>query len=271
MKYISSKIEFLLAFTGSLLIVVPSMAADGLALWSSAGIEKNLAKGLNMDLEAEYRLYDNFSQMDRFTIGTSISYRLYRNPAKTFNIKADLGYKFLKTYNEPGITLKDINNGFQEYNEDEAYYLNKHRGFTSLSAKYETGRFSFSIRERYQFTYNDSIAVLETKYRYSSALDGLYPTEKVEEYKSAKTKNIWRSRFEMDYDIPNFKLNPFASIEFFNDVDNGLSLEKIRYIFGGSCSLAKVHSLKIYYVYQNNSDDDEPNGSAIGISYGFEF
>lgn len=271
MKYPSSKIGFLLALMGSILITAPSMAGDGIALWSSAGIEKKLTKGLNMDFETEYRLLDDLSQMDRFTIGTSVSYRLYRNTAKTLSVKADLGYKFLKTYNESSITLKGIDNGFQEYNEDEDYYLNKHRGFTSLSAQYEIGRFSFSIRERYQFTFNDSIAVNETKYRYSTSFDKLIPEETVVEYKSAKKKNVFRSRFEADYDIPGFKVNPYASIELFNDIDNGLQLEKTRYIIGGSCSLAKVHSLKIYYVYQNNQDDDEPSGSAIGISYGYEF
>lgn len=270
MKNPSSKIGFLLVLI-NLLIAIPSKAGDGLALWSSASVEKKLAKGLDVDFETEYRLYDNLSQTDRFSIGTSVSYRLYRNSAKTLSVKADLGYNFLKTYNESSITLKNIENNFQEYNEDEDYYLNKHRGYTSLSTQYEIGRFSFSIRERYQFTYNDSIAVKETKYRYSSSLDKLYPKETVEEYKSAKKRNVLRSRFEIDYDMPGFKFNPFASIELFNDIDNGLNLDKTRYSVGGNCSLAKVHSLKIYYVYQNNQDDDEPSGSAIGISYGYEF
>lgn len=270
MKYPSSKTGFLLALM-SLLIAVPSMAGDGLALWSSAGIEKKLAKGLSADFETEYRLCNDLSQMDRFTIGASVSYRLYRNPAKTFNVKADLGYKFLKTYNESNITLKNIVNGYQEYNEDEEYFLNKHRAYTSLSAQYEIGRFSFSLRERYQFTYNYSVAVKETKYRYSSSFGKLMPSETIEEYKSAKKINVLRSRFEADYDIPGFKINPFASIELFNDLDNGLNLEKTRYTIGGTYSFAKDHSLKIYYVYQNNQDDDEPGGSAIGISYGFEF
>lgn len=266
-------------------IFAQDSSENGVGLWSSIGVEKSISKGFNADIEIEYRVRDNFSHTDRWTIGTGLSYRLYRNSAKTFTIKADLGYKYMNVWNAEKRSDKDLyvhpdaDYTFLEYNIDEAYDIAKHRGYVSLSASYELGRFKFGLRERYQTTYNGEKQVMEHKFRYDETpVDG--DTDGIEgsivktselELKEAKTSNTLRSRLSIDYDIPNFKFNPFCTIELFNNLNNRMILDKTRYIIGGEYKYKKVHIFKLYYQYQNLVSDDEPNNSVIGFNYKFEF
>lgn len=258
---------------------------EGIGFWSSIGAEKKIAKGFNADFEVEYRMRDNFNHTDRWTVGAGLSYRLYRNEDKTFSVKADMGYKYMNVWNAEERDDKDlyvhpdVDYTFQEYNLDEAYNITKHRAYISLSASYELGRFKFGLRERYQMTYNDKIQVMEHKYRYNEAIvegdtDGIpgsITKESELEWKDAKTSNVFRSRFSIDYDIPNFKVNPYCSVELFNNLNKNFALNKTRYIIGGEYTYKKVHSFKLYYQYQDQNSDDDPNSSVIGFNYKFEF
>jgi hypothetical protein len=258
---------------------------EGIGFWSSIGAEKKIAKGFNADFEVEYRMRDNFNHTDRWTVGAGLSYRLYRNEDKTFSVKADMGYKYMNVWNAEERDDKDlyvhpdVDYTFQEYNLDEAYNITKHRAYVSLSASYELGRFKFGLRERYQMTYNDKIQVMEHKYRYNEAIvegdtDGIpgsITKESELEWKDAKTSNAFRSRLSIDYDIPNFKVNPYCSVELFNNLNKNFALNKTRYIIGGAYTYKKVHSFKLYYQYQDQKSGDDPNSSVIGFNYKFEF
>lgn len=258
---------------------------EGIGFWSSIGAEKKIAKGFNADFEVEYRMRDNFNHTDRWTVGAGLSYRLYRNEDKTFSVKADMGYKYMNVWNAEERDDKDlyvhpdVDYTFQEYNLDEAYNITKHRAYISLSASYELGRFKFGLRERYQMTYNDKIQVMEHKYRYNEAIvegdtDGIpgsITKESELEWKDAKTSNVFRSRFSIDYDIPNFKVNPYCSVELFNNLNKNFALNKTRYIIGGEYTYKKVHSFKLYYQYQDQKSGEDPNSSVIGFNYKFEF
>lgn len=258
--------------------------ADDLGAWLSAGVEKKIAKGLDTSVEAEYRLQDNMSENDRWALGASVSYRLYRNEAKTFDLKASLGYKYMNTYTPENIKYrdadklynkKDVNQQYPQYNLDEDYWLAKHRLNATLAASYTAGRFKFSLRERVQLTMNDSVAITEYKYRYSKILGGLYVDEDdgtETEYKGTDVRStVLRSRLSASYDIPGCKLNPFISAELFSDMENGLSREKIRYQAGVDYTFKKQHNFELYYAYQRESDGDEPGGHIIGFGYTFEF
>ncbi len=280
------KILVLLAAVAAPVLAISAQESEGVGLWTSIGAEKKIAKGFNADMEVEYRMRDNFNHTDRWTIGAGLSYRLYRNEAKTFSIKADAGYKYMNVWNAEERTDKDlyvhpdVDYSFQEYNLDEAYNIVKHRTYVSLSASYEVGRFKFGWRERYQMTYNDSLQIMEHKFRYDEGLDpdgdidgipGGISEESELEWKNAKVSNVLRSRISIDYDIPNFKVNPYCSLELFNNLNKNLALNKVRCIVGGAYTYKKVHSFKLYYQYQDQKSGDDPNSSVIGFNYKFEF
>lgn len=273
-------------FVLAMLLAAPLLAqGDDLGAWLSVGVDKRIAKGLSADIEAEYRLQDHLHQTDRWAVGASLSYRLYRNKAKTFDVKADAGAKLMRLYVPENMVMKDSvfvwdelldNDVFkgQEYNTDDAYTVSKFRATASVSASVEAGRFKISLRERYQYTGNDSVAVTERKWRYS-AKDGQVaerPDKADTEWKATNNRrHVLRSRLQLDYNIPNCKVDPYVSAELFNDLKDGLSLQKIRYLGGLEYKLNKVHQFKFYYAYQHNSDDDEPGGHIVGLSYGYSF
>ena len=246
----------------------------------SAGVEKKLAKGLSAEVDGEYRLSD-FKRTDRWTVGASLSYRLYRNEKKTFDVKADAGIKYMKVYYPESVKYRgdtisvwreDGEHRLRAYNLDTAYTVGRIRAFASVSASYKIGRFKFSLRERYQFTGNDSVCVNEYKYRYDKRAGDIVLKDVEEEWKAVNNRrHTLRSRLLASYDIRNFPVGPYASVELFNNLKEGFSVEKVRYLFGLDFELSKHHGLKLYYMYQNRSDDDEPGGHAVGLSYAFDF
>ena len=84
-------------------------------------------------------------------------------------------------------------------------------------------------------------------------------------------KTMLRSRISVDYDIPHFKLDPFASYEIFSDLSNSDAFEKGRLTVGAGFTLKKKHAFQIAYIWQNRSDDDESVRSALSINYTFKF
>ncbi len=270
----------------AMLISAPLLAqGDDFGAWLSVGVDKKVAKGLSAGIEAEYRMQDHLRQTDRWAVGASLSYRLYRNKAKTFDVKADAGARLMRLYVPESMVMKDsifvwdevldddVLKG-QEYNLDDAYTVSKFRATASVSASVEAGRFKISLRERYQYTGNDSVSVTERKWRYSSK-DGLVaerPDKADTEWKATNNRrHVFRSRLQVDYNIPNCKVDPYVSVELFNDLKDGFSLQKVRYLGGLEYKLNKVHEFKLYYAYQHNSDDDEPGGHIAGLSYCYNF
>ena len=53
--------------------------------WVSVGAEKKLLKGLEIGVDAEYRLSDNLKRTDRWSVGASVSYRVFRNQSKSIS------------------------------------------------------------------------------------------------------------------------------------------------------------------------------------------
>ena len=255
------------------LCLVPSAlsaSGDDAGMWVSAGLEKELVKGLDAGFEAEYRLRDHFRATDRWGAGLSVSYRLYRNASKTFSLKADAGVKYMKTYTPENIVLKGTDHGFQEYNADESYALDKIRTTVSVNGAFETGRFRISLRERFQFTANDSVLISETKWRYSKSFGELVPAGEEEEWKGTDNRRyVLRSRLLVEYDIPKCKIDPYVSVELYNDIADRFGLQKLRYQAGVEYKLHKKHGFKLYYAYQKKSDGDEPGGHIVGVNYCF--
>ncbi len=250
-------------------------AESNFGIWTSAGVEKKIASGVSANFETEYRMHNQVEVTDRFGFSTGLSYRLYRNKRKTFSVKCNLDYSFIRSLEPSSITLKNIvpdkeGNNIQEYNEDDAFWRSKHRGSLSLSAGLKLSRFRISLRERYRLTYYDGQYVKETRYRYSYVFDKLIAREEEIELKSAKQLNVLRSRMQIYYDIPSFKINPFTSIEFFNDIDNSLKLYKTRWRIGGGYTYNKTHNFVVYYQFQNVSDQEEPGRHVVGVGYVFE-
>jgi len=271
-------------------------AQSNWGLRSSIGVEKKIAQGFDAGLETKYYMTDNFSNTDRWSVGLSLSKRLYRNDAKTFNVKAGLGYKYMNVYHDWSTKYKDdaegvenklepqfyINNNY-DFNLKHKYVDTRHRVTASLQAAMEFGRLKISIREAYQFTHTDSVSYAVDKYRrddgqtdwaskgYSNIAGTDYYLKYDHSNKAVLQKNVLRSKVNIDYDIPKWKYDPFVSYEIFNGIDNSFKTEKTRITAGVEFSFNKMHNFEVAYMWQNQHDDDEPAGSFICLSYKFDF
>ena len=264
------------------LFSIQAAAQSTWGLRGAIGVEKKIAKGLDAGLEAKYHQTDNFQNIDRWSIGASLSKRLYRNEAKTFSVKASVGYKFLKVYNNwttkyKGDETLDVADGLDpqyyldnnySFNLNNSYIDSRHRITTSVQASAEFGRFKLSWREAYQFTHTDSVEYSKDKYRYKN--NAWKDPETVMDGKPASDKSVLRSKIGLDYDIPNWKYDPFVSYEMFNALESGFKTQKSRITAGIDFSFNKKHNFEVAYLWQNQHDDDEPAGSFICVSYKLE-
>lgn len=281
----------------SMLVLSASISAQSnWGLRSSIGVEKKITKGLDAGVEAKYYQTDNFKNTDRWSIGLSLDKRLYRNEAKTFTVKAGLGYKFMNVYNDWSTKYKDDDEGVEnklepqyyldnkyDFNLKDSYVDKRHRISASVQAALEVGRFKISLRETYQFTHTDSTSYNVDKYRYDDgqtnwAGKGYRNITGTDYYirndvsvKAASDKRVLRSKVSLDYDIPHWKYDPFVSYELFHGLDNGFTAQKSRLTAGVEFSFKKMHNFEVAYMWQNQHDDDEPAGSFICLSYKFDF
>lgn len=281
----------------SMLVMSASLSAQSnWGLRSGIGVEKKITKGLDAGVEAKYYQTDNFKNTDRWSIGLSLDKRLYRNEAKTFTVKAGLGYKFMNVYNDWSTKYKDDDEGVEnklepqyyldnkyDFNLKDSYVDKRHRISASVQAALEVGRFKISLRESYQFTHTDSASYNVDKYRYDDgqtnwAGKGYRNITGTDYYirndvtvKAASDKRVLRSKVSLDYDIPHWKYDPFVSYELFHGLDNGFTAQKSRLTAGVEFSFKKMHNFEVAYMWQNQHDDDEPAGSFICLSYKFDF
>ena len=133
--------------------------------------------------------------------------------------------------------------------------------FAGFGLSTDVGRWSFSLRERWQYTYRPEKTT--TRYDFDNA-----------KWEDTTVKgnagSVLRSRIQAEYDIPLCTWTPYASVELYN----AWSVEKVRYTLGADWKINKKNSFSIYYRFQDNrgsSDDGDSDMHIIGLGYNFKF
>ena len=249
---------------------------DEFGIWATVEASKKINKKFKFVADAELRTYDFVNNVERATVGAKFEYKILKW------LKANVGYSFMYTHEPEETSIKDQvedeeGNVFNEYNIDHEYWTIRNRFYLTASGEYKVGRFEFGLRERLQYTRTSSATVNETKYRYDLGMDPILSTEDNEwivttepELKDAKHNLTLRSRLSVKYDIPNCKINPFASVELYTRLDEWKGCDKVRYRIGGSYKINKKNSISLYYLYQDVNDIDEADGHAIGLEYSID-
>ena len=235
-------------------ILVPlQMRADDSGLILNAGASHKIKKGLNVDIEAEFRSRNDFRTADRVSLGAGISYKLLSW------LKASGGYDLLIDHNRETITYQDDDVSYNNWRP--SYWGLRHRFNVTLTGNYKVRRVELSLRERWQYTYRPSKVINNFDFD-----EGEWEDHEVR----GKGKNVLRSRLQAEWDIPKCKFDPFASVEFHTtDV-----LEKTRFIVGVEHTMKKTHNFKLFYRYQRvngHGSDDEPNIHLMGLGYTYKF
>lgn len=221
----------------------------GLQLGADATYKIN--KKWSVGAEAAMRTRNDFRTMDRWSAGVDVAYKWRKY------LKFSAGYAFLYDNNEEKINY-DESGTLTKWRP--SYWGIRHRFSVSATGSIDAGRFSFSLRERWQYTYRPQKTV--DRYDFSDE-------EWEDKIMNSTNRNVLRSRIQVEYDIPKCKVDPYVSAEFYNS----MRLQKTRIIAGVEWKITKKHALDIFYRCQfvNNDDDNEKNTHIIGVDYKFKF
>ncbi|MGM9694912.1 MAG: DUF2490 domain-containing protein, partial [Alloprevotella sp.] len=143
-----------------------ALAGDDFGVWTSLAAQKEISKKFSVEAGLDFRAEDKLKSVERWDFSLGATYK----PVKFLSL--GVGYDFIHQRNLQE-TKEDweaddddpsavVSNGL---NVDHGYWRNKHRAVFDLTGKVSAGRFTFSLRERYQFTHYRSTSTLRDKYR----------------------------------------------------------------------------------------------------------
>ncbi len=224
------------------------------SIWASAQTDIKFYKNFSGYVEAEYRTQNRLDGSARWGGAFGLEYK----PIKY--LKTTIGYNFLYDRSEDEITKKG--------HLIPAYWLPRHRFNVALTGSYAWDfGLKISLRERYQYTFSKSKEVSKLdKDTGEQLIDPVTGEENLELIK-AKQKHQLRSRLQLDYEIPNIRLEPFLSCELYNSLSAGFAIDKVRYSTGLSYPITKMHSIKLYYLFEDFMKAGKRDSHVIGIGY----
>ncbi len=258
----------------ALSLAVLAVRADDFGLWSGVGLGQKLGStGLSASAEIGFRANNDLRNVDRWSAGVGLNYDLFNW------LEVGVGYTYIYSY--AGEERKENykrNGTWEGYNLTRGYWRSKNRFTFSLKSGFDAGRFSFSLRERYQLTGYNSVGVTKDKYRFNVVRDesgnvvdqipqGGYPEMGVADHKESKSKEYLRSKVGASYNIRHCPVDPFVSVEFENNLREAFKLDEVRYSAGVEWKISKQVNLSGCYHFNKGSDaDNDEDLSAVEIS-----
>ncbi|MBE6292626.1 MAG: DUF2490 domain-containing protein [Bacteroidales bacterium] len=263
----------ILALGSLLLATTLTWAQSDFGVWESVELSTKLNKQFELSLEGELRTHDYSAEIERMTAGIGLSYKNKKIPF----LKADIGYSILGMQNPRETTIKyrdDDPTIPKHKNVDASYWYTRHRATASLTGSLKVGRFKFSLRERYQFTHRMAAECSRERYYYFYIPGMISQWDENPEYltdaKTVKNDHKLRTRLSASYDIKGSKFEPFAEVEIYNQLDNALQFDKIRYTLGTEYKVSKKAKFNLFYRYQDYSDIDDISGHILGLGISME-
>jgi hypothetical protein len=196
--------------------------------WLSAGVSKDLSKRINLEAEEEIRIFKNFSEIDRFATSFGGVVTIVKG------VKTGVGYTWIYDHD-----VKDTG------------WENRHRIFAYLQGKVDFGRFTVTLREKFQTTYYD----------------------KNEEDFDYSPQNYLRSRLQGAYDIKGSKIVPYLSAEMHYQLNNpdGNEIDNMRYTLGIGFPLSKKLDMDTFLRLTQELNVKHPvNLYLLGINVNFD-
>lgn len=267
----------------ALLLPLGAQAEDKFGTWAEIGIEKVLPHNWSVGMETELRS----EERTRWSVGANIGYK----PVKYLKLGAS--YNFLYRYrpeNQREHYKDDVvsDDNWNGYNLRDAYWSPRHRLSVEATGTYKFWKWlRISVRERYQYTHRMQSTAADWKYRYSKLYNGSgdfqgyelkdgYPEQETDTIAS-EDNHILRSRLKLAVDKKGWKFGPFISVEFHNNLGDGMNLEKIRSAIGCEYKINKRHELSLSYILTANIKDEDDHSRlhqrlhAVSMGYNFKF
>ncbi len=251
---------------------------DDFGLNLSVAAEKELLPALDINVSAEMRTQENTQRVERYMLGAELGYKFYNT--KTFDMKVSGGFEYMWNQKMEETKFKTVEDGRPsdkvDYNVNERYWRQRHRTSLGLSFDYSPSkRWSFQLKETVQYNHycaGDSINQMEHRFIYNSfPPPGQYMERAQLDKKAVEAKDrfVLRSKFTVEYNIKGVPVNPFASVDYGCGLN--YTTNKWKYSVGADYNINKKNRLTVYYRFQTEDDDDEPNGHMVGLGYKVKF
>lgn len=165
--------------TALLLTPLTLAAQDDFGYDLSIGGETKIAKGYKLDIEASMRTRNDAKDLDRFIVGTGVSFRLWQSKDKKLSVKRTTGVEFLwirrpqetemKYFHDDANLVQDgyfQAGDLRGWNTTEAYWRHRLRLNAALSVNYTPNkRWSFTLKETVLHSHYFTISAPRTKWR----------------------------------------------------------------------------------------------------------
>ncbi len=221
---------------------------DNFGFWANVEVKKKIVKDLSVSVAGEIRSANTFDEMERWTLGADVAYRINKH------LKVDLDYTFIDKYQDWRWTNKD--------NIVSKYWSPRHRLMFSITGQVRVKRLIFSLRERYHYNYRIGKSV-EKFDQYGNQID--------DEIISSKSKSLLRSRFQIAWNIKKSGFEPYVFYELYNSLNRGCAWDKMRWAVGTDYNFSKRHAINIFYYYFKSYESGDEKGNIIGVGYKFNF
>lgn len=217
MRSLKKYILLLLSFAA-----LNASAGDDFGSNISVELSKKLTKKIDISLDEEVRLNQNMSHFDRSATTVGADFKLAKK-----HLKAGIAYSAL-VYNET------------------SYCLLNHRAIASLTGVANAGNFEFSLRARYQATFQDE--------SYGNS------------YK-VNPKQIVRGKAEIEYEFAKIKLNPYISAEAYYEIAKK-DCNRFKYAIGAKKKINKHNSVGLGFQLD---DKLKSNNYYLLLGYSYKF
>ena len=218
-----------------LVIICITIKTDAQETKVTRDLEQWTSIGLSKKINKHWKI--SLDQEFRFT-----------KDASQFDIYfADLGldYKFNKHFS------LGANYRFYQNKNTNGVFQTEHRWSTDFQYKHKISRFAIAYRLRFQNKDED-----------------LFTNE------SGNNLYNLRNKLSVDYNIKNFKLDPYFNMELFRRFENGEDsyFNKIRWTLGIEYPITKKSDIELFYRIDNELNQDYAKDTyIIGLGYKISF
>ena len=184
---------------------------------------------------------------------------------QTLSINFENAIRLNENYGKVGTILHDVrisynitnsirvagNYRFSKKRRIDDFYNIRHRYYFTLALKQKMGNLDLTYRTRYQSQYSS----------FYSSETGIVPV------------NLFRNKLTIAYSTDK-PYKPFIATEIFYQLNNPIANEfsKIRYVGGINYTLNKKNSLRIFYLYQQEMNTNNPRSLYVtGVDYQYTF
>lgn len=236
---------------------------DSFGGWLELGMEKDLGTYWEWNVAGELRTEKNFTRMDRWSLGTGLSYKPFKY------LKMGVNYDFLCGYTTDKMSKEEytIDGELMAYRYTPSYWTPRHRLSLDVSSSYKFRWVRFSIRERYQYTHQAEKTITG---RYDTEMPTWEQDPVKDKVNPAEDDHLLRSRIKMQVDKKKLDWSPFLSVEAHNRLTDKMRLHKVRTAIGTEYKVNSHNNLSFSLVMTNYMQVYKTK-MAVNVGYSYDF